>query len=88
MNTAVAAANSTGFNGFYSSKTAADAAFAAASNGWVIDVYPDATRSNRATRYYKNTATSPSAWIFARFVDASPNYYIDSKYGSDRAMTA
>lgn len=83
MNSAIAAANSTGFNGFHASKTAADAAFAAASNGWVIDVYPDSTRGNRATRYYKNTAVNASAWIFARFVDAPPNYYIDSRFGSD-----
>ncbi|WCM29197.1 hypothetical protein NDN01_10055 [Sphingomonas sp. QA11] len=83
MNTATALFNATGPNAFYRSYAAMVAAFATAPNKSTADVYPDSTRSNRATRYLKDTAINAGAWIFVRYVDTPPTYYCDSKYGDD-----
>lgn len=83
MNTALALVNGLGPNKTYTSYAALVAAFGAAANQSTADVYPDSTHANRATRYYKDTAVSPGAWIFHRYMDVSPTYYCDSDYGSD-----
>lgn len=83
MNTALALVNGLGPNKTYTSYAALVAAFGAAANQSTADVYPDSTHFNRATRYYKDTAVSPGAWIFHRYMDVSPTYYCDSDYGSD-----
>lgn len=81
--TAIALFNSVGPTQFYTSKTLANSGFAAAANLSTAQVFPDSTKSNRASLYYKNTATDPSNWIWIRYMDAPPTYYVHSKYGSD-----
>ncbi len=81
--TAVALFNATGPNAFYRTNAAMVSAFATAPNKTTADVFPDSAKGNRATRYLKDTTINAGAWIFLRYVDAPPVFYIDSMYGSD-----